>query len=89
MPNPIPSELLAQFSRCFHEIRQRYREQGQGRINWDTTGEIPRHVENGPFIGCGPCEVVGDEFRPLDQPEAIFKPIPEIRAIMEYLEEMP
>lgn len=90
MPVPITPELLATYEGAFARLRARYREEGQGRVNWDTSNPAkPRYIEEGKFIGVGPCEVRGNEYRPIDQPEAEWKMIPEIKSILDYLEEMP
>ena len=96
MPKPIPEKLLATYAKAFEELRQSYRE---GRAVFTPAPEIaadpkialaPADMDKStaaPLVNLGPCEVMGNSYRP--KGELFFKPIPEIAALLAYLEETP
>lgn len=100
MPKPIPPELLKTYERAFHEIRETYRH----GVEINTPPEGVKVVDSGaPREGLerGPCWVHENHYVPMsaieprDTPPTfltdgiLWQPIPEIAAILAYLEELP
>lgn len=99
MPKPIPPELLKQYERAFHEIRETYRHGVE--INLPPEGAkvvdsgAPREgLERGPCVVCDRINTFAlkSDLEKSDSAyeyDECFKPIPEIAAILAYLEELP